>query len=133
MDKFYEGLESQKFIGIKCPTCNKVYFPPRKVCGDCFKTIPLEDANLVDLATTGTLINFTATNYAVSERRKKKSEKTTIIGLIKIDGSDTAIITPVLETQESDINIGMKVEVVWDKKPVGSPDDIKGFKPAGGT
>jgi uncharacterized OB-fold protein len=133
MDKFYENLEKQQLTGIRCPSCNKIYLPPRKVCGDCFKTIPMEDANWVDLATTGTLVNFTATKYSVSERRKKKGEKTTFIGLIKIDGSDTAIMYPILDAQESDISIGMKVEVVWDTKPTGSPEDIKGFKPAGGT
>jgi hypothetical protein len=133
MDRFYENLEKQHFTGIRCPSCNKVYFPPRKVCGDCFKTIPLDDANWVDLETTGTLVNFTATNQEVSERRKKKSEKTTVIGLIKIDGSDTAIVYPILDVQESDVSIGMKLEVEWNKKLTGSPDDIKGFKPAGGT
>ena len=132
MDKFYESLEKQKFIGIKCPSCNKIYFPPRKICGECFKTIPLENC-WVDLATTGTLTNFTATNYSVSERRKKKSDKTTVIGLIKIDGSDTAIIYPILDVQEKDVKIGMKLDVVWNKKMTGSPNDIKGFKPAGGT
>lgn len=133
MDKFYENLEKQQFTGNRCPSCNKVYFPPRKVCGECFKTIPLDDASWVELTTTGTLINFTATNYNVSERRKKKSEKTTIIGLIKIEGSDTAIMYPILDAQESDLSIGMKLEVVWDKRPTGSPEDIKGFKPAGGA
>jgi uncharacterized OB-fold protein len=131
MDRFYDGLEKQRVTGIRCPSCKKVYIPPRKVCGGCFKTIPLE-GNWVDLASRGTLVNFTATRYSVSERRKKKNEKTTIVGLIKVEGADSAIIYPLLDVQEQDVKLGMKLDVVWNKKLTGSPNDIKGFKPVGG-
>ncbi len=132
MDKFYDGLEKQKIVGIKCPSCKKVYVPPRKVCGDCAATIPLE-GQWVELGARGTLLNFTATKYTVSERRKKKNEKTTIIGLIQVEGSNTSVIYPILEAQEQDMKIGMKLDVVWNKKLQGTPNDIKGFKVAGGA
>ncbi len=130
MDKFFDGLERQKFVGNQCPSCKKVYLPPRKTCGDCSKKISF-DANWIELGTTGVVINFTATPYTVNERRSKKGKKTTVIGLVRIEGSDTAMIYEIVDVEEKDVKIGMKVEPVWNKKLSGTPNDIKGFKPAG--
>ena len=32
---FYEGLDKGKFLGMKCPTCGNVEFPPYPVCNKC--------------------------------------------------------------------------------------------------
>jgi uncharacterized OB-fold protein len=127
MDKFYDGLEAKQIRGNKCPSCNEVFVPPRKVCGSCFKAIDL-DANWVELKDTGTLLNFTATKIAVSELGKKTTPETTLIGMIQFDGSDTAVIYPLLNLQENDLTIGMKLQVVWNDELKGHPTDIKGFK-----
>lgn len=48
MDKFYDSFENKKIIGNKCSKCKKVFVPPRKICGKCNVTIPLEN-NWVNL------------------------------------------------------------------------------------
>ena len=48
-----------KFIGNRCPSCGKVYLPPRVVCGPCF-TPPEE---IVELGDTGTLVSYSVVNY----------------------------------------------------------------------
>ena len=131
MDKFYDGLETKKILGNECPTCNKVFVPPRKVCGACFKIIDLDD-NWIELKDTGTLRNFTTTRIAVSEAEKKSIPDTTLIGMVQFDGSDTAVVYPLLDLQEKDLTIGMKVQVVWADKMKGHPSDIKGFRMAEG-
>jgi uncharacterized OB-fold protein len=126
MDKFYDALEKKKIIGNKCPKCQKVFVPPRKICGECNETIAL-DNNWVDLPNTGKLLNFTITPYRVSDRTARKTKKSQIIGMVRIDGSDTAIVYRVLNIEPEEVNIGMNVKVEWEEKTKGNPSDIKGF------
>ncbi|KKL59462.1 hypothetical protein LCGC14_2215120, partial [marine sediment metagenome] len=98
MDKFYDALENKKIIGNKCPKCEKVFVPPRKICGGCNEEIAL-DENWVDLPDTGTLLNYTITNYKVSDRIARKGKNSQIVGMVQIDGGDTAIIYPLLNME----------------------------------
>lgn len=132
MDKFYDGLENKKIVGNKCTKCGDVFVPPRKICGKCFETINL-DNNWVELGDKGTLINFTSSQYEVTQKEKRKREKPVLIGMVKIDGSSTAIVYEILGVDESNVHIGMKLEAVWSEKVAGYPKDIKGFKPVGGA
>jgi hypothetical protein len=127
MDKFYDALESKKIIGNSCPKCGKVFVPPRKICGGCNEEIAL-DENWVDLPDTGTLLNYTITNYKVSDRIARKGKKSQIVGIVQIDGGDTAIIYPLLNMEPDVVKIGMKLNVVWEEKLKGHPSDIKGFR-----
>ncbi len=126
MDKFYDAFENKKIIANKCPECRKVYLPPRKICGNCNKTILL-DNNWVNLPNTGTLLNYTITHYRVSDRTARKAKKSQIIGMVQVDGSDTAIIYRLLNIQPEEVKIGMKLKIEWEEKPKGNPSDIKGF------
>ena len=126
MDKFYDGLEQKKIVGNKCPKCQDVFVPPRKICGKCNVVIPL-DQNWVDLPNTGTLVNFTITPYKVNDRASRKVKNPQIIGMIKIDGSNTGIVYRLLDIEPEDVKIGMKVQIEWDEKTKGNPSDIKGF------
>ena len=126
MDKFYDGLEKRKLLGNKCPKCGDVFVPPRKICGKCNEKIPL-DQNWIDLPSTGVLINYTITSYKVSDRRARNTKKDQIIGMIRIDGSNTGIIYPLINTKTEEVDIGMKLQIEWVDEPKGDPSDIKGF------
>lgn len=126
LDKFYDNLENKKVIGNKCPKCSKVFVPPRKICGKCNEVIPLEE-NWVELPETGTLMNYTITHYKVNDRAFRKVKKPQIIGMIQIDGSNTAIIYRLLDLEPNEIKLGMKLKVEWEEKTEGDPSDIKGF------
>ena len=55
LDKMYDAFENKKLLANKCPKCNDVFLPPRKVCGKCNVIIPLEgDENWVELPDTDT-------------------------------------------------------------------------------
>ena len=125
-DKFYDAFKEQKIIGNKCPKCGDVFVPPRKICGKCNVTIPLEE-NWVDLPNTGTLINWTATPYKVSDRSARNVKKPAAVGMVQIDGSSTAIVYRLLKMELDEIKTGMKVAIEWNKKLIGDPADIKGF------
>jgi uncharacterized OB-fold protein len=130
LDAFYENLQKKKIIGNKCPKCGKVFVPPRNTCGECQVTIPL--GNWVEVKDTGTVMNYTSTTYLVTEVRRRTRKEPALIGMVKLDGSDTAVIYE-LKMEEAKVKTGMKVKVVWNEKLVGAPADIKGFAPAGGV
>jgi len=129
MDKFYDGLQEKKFIGTKCSKCGKVFLPPRNRCGDCFA----KAEDFIELPETGILKNFTVTSYKVTERKIRNVNKDQIVGLVQIDGADSAMVVPVINTNPEDLKIGMKLKVVWAKRIRGHPNDIAGFEPIGGV
>ena len=85
------------------------------------------DENWVELPDTGILKNFTITYYKINDRSIRKVKKPQIIGMVQIDGSQTAIVNRVLETVPEELKIGMKVKVKWEENTKGDPSDIKGF------
>jgi uncharacterized OB-fold protein len=125
LDKFYDALENKKVIGNKCSKCGDVFVPPRKICGKCNVSIPL-DQNWVNLPDTGILKNYTITPYRVNDRTHRKT-KDLLLGMIQIDGSNTAIVYKLLNIEPSEVKIGMKVKIEWTEKTKGEPSDIKGF------
>ncbi len=125
LDKFFDNLENKKLVGNKCSKCGDVFVPPRKICGKCNLVIPLEE-NWVDLPDTGILKNYTITPYRVNDRTHRKT-KDLLLGMIQIDGSNTAIVYKLINLKPDEIKIGMKVKVEWEEKPKGDPSDIKGF------
>jgi uncharacterized OB-fold protein len=127
MDKFYDALENKKIIGNKCPKCGDVFVPPRKICGKCNEKIHF-DENWVDLPDTGTLKNYTITHYRVNDRASRKTKKPQIIGMVQIEGSNTAIIYRLLDLEPKEVKTGMKLRIQWGEKTKGDPSDIKGFR-----
>ncbi|MFO8017417.1 MAG: OB-fold domain-containing protein [Promethearchaeia archaeon] len=131
MDKMFDEFENKELIGNQCPECNDVFLPPRKICGKCHVTIPLEE-NWVDLPDTGTLVNYTLTPYKVNERGARTVSSKRMIGMVQIDGCSTSIIYELLDMEPEELETGLKVKVKWAEKPKGSPEDIEGFIKAGG-
>jgi uncharacterized OB-fold protein len=54
------------------------------------------------------------------------------VGLVQLDGADTAMIVPIINADSEDISEEMKLKVVWADNLKGRPQDIKGFEPIGG-
>jgi len=129
MDGFFESLKNKKFIGTKCSKCGRVMVPPRNRCGICFAN----SEDFVDLPEIGTLKNFTVTNYIITERKIRTRKDGVIVGLVQLDGADTAMIVPIINVNVENIREGMKVKVVWANNLKGRPQDIQGFEPFGGV
>jgi len=58
---FHEIMKNRRFIGIKCEGCGKVYVPPRRVCGPCFRELH----ELVPLSDTGVITAFSVDELPV--------------------------------------------------------------------
>jgi len=119
-----ELRDNKKIIGVKCPTCNRVYVPPRSTCKDCFGKL----SECVEVSSKGTLLTY-AVAYEPSP--VQPVELPIAYGIVKLDGADTGFVHMLGEVDFEQLRIGMKVRAVFKvkKERVASILDIKYFKP----
>jgi len=123
---FQEIRERQRFLGIRCPKCGKVYTPPRRLCSPCFRELH----DLVILSTTGTLVAFSVVNYPFPDPNTGRQRPIPYTyGYINIDGSDSIFSHIINETDPNKIRVGMKVQAVFKdtEDMLGNMQDIKYF------
>ena len=123
---FQEIREWQRFIGIRCPSCNKVYVPPRRVCGPCF----VEMLELVPLTDQGILKAFSVVNYPFLDPDTGKQRPIPYTyGYIQMDGADNIFSHIINETDVTQLEVGMRLQAEF--KPVeqmrGHMSDIRRF------
>ncbi|MFC1822186.1 Zn-ribbon domain-containing OB-fold protein [Thermodesulfobacteriota bacterium] len=121
-----EIRDNGKFWGVRCPSCQKVYIPPRRVCGPCFA----EMTEWVELGEEGILTGFSIVDYGFLDPDTGKARPvpyTTIY--VKLDGADTGFCHSLDETDLSKIKVGMRVRAVFKpkEKREGMPTDIEYF------
>ncbi len=121
--RFFTAIrDEQKFVGVKCLKCGKVYLPPRKTCPTCFR----ENEEWVELSTEGEVVSFTVARRQFAAMPKKAP---VIYGLIKLGGADTAMLHMLGEVEPSSVRIGMRVCAKFSENRSGSIMDIEYFKP----
>ncbi len=121
--KFLIGIrDSKKIMGIKCPSCKKVYVPPRLHCPTC--CVKMDE--WVELSGKGTLDTFTVVRYKEPYQPK---EPPIIYGVIKLDGADTGLPHIIGEVDPNKVKIGMRLEPVLKDEREASLLDIDHFKP----
>lgn len=120
--RFFEEIKKhRRFIGIRCPQCGKVYMPPRRLCGPCFRELD----ELVVLPVTGTLTAFSIVNYPFLDPETGEQRPIPYTyGYIRIDGSDSIFSHLIHETDVNKINVGMRVRAVF-KNPAEMQGNIK--------
>ena len=124
---FQEIMNNKRFIGIKCPGCGKIYVPPRRVCGPCFKEL----TELVPLSDTGVLTAFSVVNYPfIDPHTGSRRPIPYTYGYIQLDGADNIFSHIINETDLSRIKVGMKVRAVFKDRAEmkGNIEDIKYFE-----
>ena len=107
---FHEIREHQRFVGIRCPKCGKVYVPPRRLCAPCWHEL----SEIVTLPNLGTIMAFSVVNYPFPDPATGKQRPIPYTyGYIKIDGADNIFSHVINETNVEKIEVGMKVEAVF--------------------
>jgi len=117
-----ELRDNKKIFGIRCPVCDLVYVPPRLSCKNCFTELK----EWVEVSDIGTLLTYTVV-YVPGENQP--FEPPYAIGLIQLDGADTALMHVIGETDLEKLSIGMRLQAVFNQERDGSIRDIKYFKP----
>ncbi len=117
--EFLKKLKDKKLVGNCCSVCNRVFFPPRYVCGKCL----VKPNQWVDLRETGRVATF-AIVYLKNPETGEVEEKPTV--LVQQDGADTAIIAQLNpEVDFKDAYVGMPVKVHWADIRTGGLMDIE--------
>ena len=121
--RFYIMLrDKKKIFGVRCPKCNKTFWPPRTTCVFCFSELD----ELVEIGPYGTLETFTIVTYSEPIHPRKAPF---IYGIVKLDGADTGMAHFIGEVDFDKIHIGMRVQPVFAKERKANILDIKHFKP----
>jgi uncharacterized OB-fold protein len=119
-----ELRDNKKIMGVKCPTCNRVYVPPRSTCKYCFGKL----SELVEVSQKGTLLTYAV---AYQPNPVQPLEPPIAYGIVQLDGADTGFVHMLGEVDPGQLKIGMKVKAVFKvkKERQASIMDIKYFKP----
>ena len=114
--------DKKKILGMRCPTCNRVYVPARSTCKDCFETI----TEWAEVSDKGTLLTYTVCNESTIAQ---PVEAPIIYGIVQLDGADNGFVHMIGEVDAEKLHVGMRLQAVFKESRTASILDIKYFKP----
>ncbi len=112
--------DEKKIYGTRCPVCRRVLVPARSFCPRCF----VVTAERIEVGPVGTLVAFAPAS------RLQGAPTAHSIGLIRLDGADTALLQFVGESKPETLRLGLRVTAVFAELRIGSILDIAYVKPA---
>jgi uncharacterized protein len=123
---FYRGLNEGRIMGQRCPTCQKVYIPPRSACPA--DGTPTEEE--VELSQTGTVTTFCIVNVPFLGQ---KITPPYVSAYVLLDGADIAVLHLILGVPADEVRMGMRVKAVWKPRDewTFSLENIDHFAPTG--
>ena len=122
---FYRGLNEGRILGQRCPTCQKVYVPPRSACpADGTPT-----AEEVEVSQTGTVTTFCIVNVPFLGQ---KITPPYVSAYVLLDGADIAVLHLILGIPADEVRMGLRVKAVWKPRDewAFSLENIDHFAPA---
>ena len=123
---FYTSLKEGQLVGQRCPTCQKVYIPPRSACpADGTPT-----AEEVPLSDSGTITTFCIVNVPFLGQRITPPY---VSAYVLLDGADIALLHLILDIPADEVRMGMRVKAVWKPKDEWGTtiENISHFAPTG--
>jgi uncharacterized OB-fold protein len=124
--RFLRGLAEGKIRGQRCPTCQKVYVPPRGACP--VDGVPTRDE--VELPDRGIVTTFCIVNVPFLGQRITPPY---VSAYVLLEGADIPFLHLVLGCEASEVRMGMRVEAVWKPREewTTSMENIDHFRPTG--
>jgi len=119
---FTKLRDEKKIMGMRCPSCNKVFSLARSICRDCFEKME----EMVELGDRGTVLTYTVCSQS---NPIQPSEAPVIYAVIQLEGADNGMVHMLGEVEPDAISIGMKVQAVFKEERTGNLLDIAYFKP----
>ncbi len=109
-----EMRDNARFMAVKCDECGNVYIPPRAVCGRCFK----EMNEWVEVGPEGVLQGFTIVRFPYINPNNGELMKVPYTAIwVTLDGATTRMMHFSNETDEKNLEVGMRMRAVWAKEP----------------
>jgi uncharacterized OB-fold protein len=114
--------DKEELWAVKCPSCERILFPPEIVCGMCKIRIEDREENWTKLGNEGTVVHF----YQVTGSREvdpstgwhPKGQTFNPIGLIRPDGgNEWTVLAHILEeTDTTKLFPGIRVKAIWKER-----------------
>ncbi|MER7726669.1 OB-fold domain-containing protein [Streptomyces sp. NPDC096323] len=127
---YLEALAGRRVVGERCPSCRKVYVPPRGACPTC----GVATAEQVEVGPRGTVTTFCVVNI---KAKNLDIEVPYVYAHIALDGADLALHARIGGIPYDQVRMGLRVEPVWAEgsrhpdhyRPSGEPDaDYDAYK-----
>jgi len=124
---FFRMLRDEaRIFGRRCPACNKVYIPPRPVCGPCFRPT----SEWVEVGPAGTLVAYTVVYFSFLDPMTGKKRPVPYgYGMVRLDGADSRLQHFISESDHAKLKVGMRVTAVFAEKRTGNFSDLVHFRP----
>ena len=103
---FLRGVKEGKLLGRRCPSCLKVYLPPRGACSMCGVAFAEE----VEIDDTGTLVTFAVVNVNFANR---VIDLPYVSAEVLFDGADTTTMVLLHGVPPEEVRMGMRVRAHW--------------------
>lgn len=124
LTRFLAGIAEGRFLGRRCPSCRKVYVPPRGGCPTCAVAMTEE----VAVADTGTVITFCIVNVPFAGQAVKPPYA---YASVLLDGADLPFAHLVTGLPPSEVKIGLRVRARWAAELRPTMESILCFVPEG--
>lgn len=123
--RFFIELEKRRFMATGCPTCGKVYAPPRPACPDC-----LSVADWIELSGQGELKTYSILHFSHGANEDVRALTAPyVLAYVLLDGADT-LFPHLLKAPLEQVHIGMRVKIAWRSQAVDHPIHLMYFAPA---
>lgn len=126
LSRYLRAIAEGRIVGQRCPSCAKVYVPPRGSCPTC--AVPTEDE--MELGQRGTVTSFCIVRVPYPGQTIRPPY---VSASILLDGADIPFYHLISEVPPEDVRMGMRVEAVWvddaDRGP--TVESIRWFRPTG--
>ncbi|MCX5345700.1 Zn-ribbon domain-containing OB-fold protein [Streptomyces atratus] len=130
---YLNALAEQRTVGERCPSCRKVYVPPRGACPTC----GVATAEQVEVGPRGTVTTYCIVNIKAAHTANLGIEVPYVYAHIALDGADLALHGRIGGIPYDQVRMGLRVEPVWTEgarhpdhyRPTGEPDaDYDAYK-----
>ncbi len=123
---FFRGLAEGRILGQRCPTCGKVYVPPRSAC----PVDGVATTDEVELAHTGTVTTFCVVNVPFLGQ---KITPPYVSAYVLLDGADIAFLHLIQGIPADEVRMGLRVKAVWKPREEWGTtiENIQHFEPSG--
>ncbi len=123
---YINALAEQRNVGERCPSCRKVYVPPRGACPTC----GVATSEQVEVGPHGTVTTFCIVNIKAAHTANLDIEVPYVYAHIALDGAGLALHGRIGGIPYDQVRMGLRVEPVWTEgarypdhyRPTGEPD-----------
>jgi uncharacterized protein len=123
---FLRRLAEGGLLGQRCPSCGKVYVPPRAACPT--DGVPTTDE--IELPDRGIVTTFCVVNVDYPGQRVRAPY---VAAAVLLDGADIPFQHLILGCDPDEVRMGMRVEAVWKPREEWGTtlENIDHFRPTG--